>query len=346
MIGADIASQARWVRIIACAMVVPVLLAMLTLFATSPRTVSAQTPAATPATCSVGVDILSIHGINLDENTFDVEFWIWSVCKDDQIKPLQTMEFVNANDVTVSLQGETMVDGVYWNYAKVEGTFRYYWDLTDFPFDHHDLQIHIENADWDMSSFVFVPDTAGSAYESDLPLEGWSVDRFGVSSAPYTYKTTYGDPQNPVGTSDYSRFTAHIELERADYNSFFKLTFVVYIAFLISLVSYFVNLKNPAMLAARLGVISGALFTVAVSLRTATDALSSQEGFTLVGKIHLVAMAAILVDAVAALATQLLTERGRSEVELKRFDRNVMILVVIGFVAANIWLITSAAHHG
>jgi len=313
--------------------------------ATSPRLALAQA-ADTPASCTVGVDILSIHAINLDENTFDTEFWIWSVCPDDHFKPLQTMDFVNANDVTVSLQGETIDNGRYWDYAKVEGTFRYYWDLTDFPFDRHDLQIHIENSDWDASTFVFTSDTAGSAYEPDMPLEGWSVNSFNVVSAPYTYQTTYGDPENPVGTSAYSRFTVHIELKRADYNSFFKLTFVVYIAFLISLVSYFVNLKNPAMLAARLGVISGALFTVAVSLRTATDALSSQEGFTLVGKIHLVAMAAILVDAIAALATQLLTERGRSETELKRFDRNVMVLVVIGFVAANIWLITIAAHHG
>ena len=313
--------------------------------AASPLPAFAQA-AATPASCTVGVDILSIHGINFDENTFDAAFWIWSVCPNDQFKPLTTMEFVNANDVTVSLQGETIEDGTYWDYAKVEGTFRYYWDLTDFPFDHHDLQIHIENSDWDDSAFVFVPDTAGSAYEADMPLEGWSIERFSVASAPYTYQTTYGDPEDPVGTSEYSRLTVNIAVERADYNSFFKLTFVVYIAFLISLVSYFVNLKNPAMLAARLGVISGALFTVAVSLRTATDALSSQEGFTLVGKIHLVAMAAILIDAIAALATQLLTERGRSETELKRFDRNVMILVVIGFVAANIWLITSAAHHG
>jgi hypothetical protein len=312
--------------------------------AASPRLASAQ-EADTPASCTVGVDILSIHGIDFDENTFDVEFWIWSVCPDDQFKPLQTMDFVNANDVTVSLQGETIENGSYWDYAKVEGTFRYYWDLTDFPFDHHDLQIHIENADWDASSFVFVPDTAGSAYEPDMPLEGWSVDSFSVTSAPYTYQTTYGDPQNPVGTSDYSRFTTHVALERSDYNSFFKLTFVVYIAFLISLVSYFVNLKNPAMLAARLGVISGALFTVAVSLRTASDALSSAEEITLVGKIHVVALAAILIDAIAALATQLLTEQGRSETELRRFDRNVMVLVVIGFIVANVWLITTAARH-
>jgi hypothetical protein len=310
----------------------------------SPRSATAQAAEA-PTACTIGVDILSIHGINFDENTFDAGFWIWSVCPDNRFKPLQTMEFVNANNVTVSLQGETVVEGVYWDYAKVDGTFRYYWDLSDFPFDRHDLQIHVENSDWDASMFVFVPDTAGSAFEPDMPLEGWSVDSFSVASDLKTYQTTYGDPQNPAGTSEYSRFTAHVALERADYNSFFKLTFVVYIAFLISLVSYFVNLKNPAMLAARLGVISGALFTVAVSLRTASDALSSEEEITLVGKIHVVALAAILIDAIAALATQLLTEQGRSEAELKRFDRNVMILVIIGFIAANVWLITTAARH-
>ena len=41
--------------------------------AISPWLASAQA-AATPASCTVGVDILSIHAINFDANTFDMEF--------------------------------------------------------------------------------------------------------------------------------------------------------------------------------------------------------------------------------------------------------------------------------
>ncbi len=328
-------------RLVGLAAIAAIALMLGAAFTASPRPVSAQ--AATPTACTVGVDLLSLHAFNLDENTFDAEFWIWSVCPENTTKPLTTLEFVNANASSVSLQGATTVDGKYWDYARVEGTFRYYWDLTEFPFDDHTLEIQIENSAYDATDFVFVPDTAGSAYEPDLPIEGWRVTNFGVGTAPKSYHTTYGDPSNPVGSSDYSRFTVDITMERANYDSFFKLTFVVYMAFLLSLVSYFVNLQNPALLTARLSVISAALFAVAVNLRTATTALSSEDGVTLVGKIHVAALVAILVDAIAALVTQMLVERGHPEAQVKRFDRIVMVLVVVGFVAVNIWLIVDAA---
>jgi hypothetical protein len=309
--------------------------------AMSPR--AAAQEGETPASCRVGVDVLTIHSFNTGANTFDAGFWIWSVCPDDRVKPLTAVEFVNANRVALSLEGATVVDGVVWSYARVEGTFRYFWDLTNFPFDRHTLEIRIESSELDASAFVFVADTGGSAFEPDMPLAGWDVASFNVGSSISTYETTYGDPRIPEGTSDYSRFTVGIGLERDDFSSFVKLTFVVYMAFLLSLVSYFINLETPTMLAARLGVISGALFAVAVNLHTVSSTLGSQEGLTLLGRIHVATMAAILTGAVGALGAQMLVERGRSEAALKRFDRNAMLTVMVAYVLINVWLIGSVA---
>lgn len=125
--------------------------------------------------------------------------------------------------------------------------------------------------------------------------------------------------------------------------SFFKLTFVVYIAFLISQLSYFLNLRNPTMLTARMSIISGTLFAVAVSMRTATSTLSTEEGLTLVDKIHIAALVAILVDAVTALVTQRLIESERPVAKVTRFNQIVMVAVVVGFVVVNAWLIGRAA---
>jgi len=295
------------------------------------------------ASCRVGVDILALHSIDVDHNTFDAGFWIWSVCPDDRIKPLDTIEFVNANSVQMSLAGATTVDGVVWSYAKVEGTFRHYWNLTDFPFDRHTIEIRIENADLDATEFVFEPDTDGSAFEPDMPLAGWDIVSFGVRSDVATYQTTYGDPRDPGGTSDYSRLTVQIGLERDDLSSFIKLTFVVYAAFLVSLISFFVNLETPTMLAARLGLVSAGLFAVAVNLNMATSTLGSEDRLTLVGQIHLVTMTAIVLGAVGALAAHLLVERGRSETTLRRFDRNMMMILLVVYILANAWLIGSVA---
>ena len=328
-------------RALGLALIAPFLL-ILGLACLRPATTAAQESAA-PASCRVGVDILSLHSIDVEANTFDAGFWIWSVCPDGTTRPLDTVEFVNANAVEMSLAGETTVEGVLWSYAKVEGTFRHYWDLTDFPFDRHTLEIRIENADLDATAFVFEPDAAGSAFEADMPLAGWDIVSFGVGDEIATYQTTYGDPQNPVGTSDYSRLTVRIGLERDDISSFIKLTFVVYTAFLVSLISFFVNLETPTMLAARLGLISAGLFAVAVNLNMATSTLGSEDRLTLVGKIHLVTMTAIVIGAVGALAAQLLVERGRSEAALKRFDRNIMTIILVVYILVNAWLIGSVA---
>lgn len=292
-----------------------------------------------PASCRVGVHVLTIHTFNTENNTFDAGFWLWSVCPDDTIAPLDKLDFVNANEVTRTFADTREADGGVWSYVKIEGTFRYFWDLTDFPFDRHRLEIRMENADYDTSMFFFDPDTTGSAFEPDMPLEGWDVAAFGVGTSVTTYQSVFGDPDNPTGTTAYNRFTVNIELVRNDLSGFIRLTFVVYLAFLLSLVGYFVYLEPETMLAARLGVVAGAVFAVAVNLHTVTATLGNQEGLSMVDKIHVAAMVAIILGAVNALATQVRIERGDSEVTLRRFDRTTMAIVLTGYLLYNGWLV-------
>lgn len=301
---------------------------------------------AKPVPCKLGMDILSIHDLNIPNDTFQADFWIWSDCPDHTFTPLTTIEFINANVRNLTKYTRTVVGGVAWESAKVRGTFRHHWNLKEFPFDRQALQIVIEDSENPATDLVFQPDVAGSTYESGLQPDGWKVRSFHLTASDRPYHTTYGDPAQPVGTSSYSHFVMSLTLERTELSSFFKLTFVVYIAFLISLISYFLNLHNPTFLTARLSVISGALFAVAVNLRTATSALSSEEGLTMVDKIHIAALVALLVDALAALITQMLVEGGRPADEINRFNRIVMALAVTGFIVANIWFIGQAVYLG
>jgi len=54
-------------------------------------------------------------------------------------------------------------------------------------------------------------------------------------------------------------------------------------------------------------------------------------------------MTAIVLGAVGALAAHLLVERGRSETTLRRFDRNMMMILLVVYILANAWLIGSVA---
>lgn len=298
---------------------------------------------AAPATCRVGLALESVHNIDLDNGTTAADFWIWSVCPDDRFEPLTTMQFVNANSVDMNIEEGAVVDGVFWNYARVSGTFRLEWDLTRFPFDRQVFLIVMEDTANVAADFAYEADPSDPIPETDPRIPDWRIVGSELEASTQTYRTTYGDPSNPDGSTDYSQLVLTVTFERDDLMGFFKLTFVVYIAFLISLLSYFLNLDNPTMLTARMSIISGTLFAVAVSMRTATSTLSTEEGLTLVDKIHLAALVAILIDAVAALVTQRLIENEYPAAKVTRFNRIIMVVVVVGFVVVNAWLIGRAA---
>jgi hypothetical protein len=333
----------------ACAVVFVVLLLGDTSVAARQATPASEASAtdaeetSSPARCVIGIAMTSMHNPDLANDAFQADFWIWSVCPDGRYRPLETIEFMNANSVNMSLEGEAVVDGLYWDYAKVSGTFQHRWNLVDFPFDRQDLTIVMEESTEYADIFRYEADSPDLIPLPDVRLDEWRFVGSDLEATTATYLTTYGDPSQPDGTSEYALLVATVSLERNDLMGFIKLTFVVYIAFLISLISYFLHMNNPTMLAARMSVISGTLFAVAVSMRTATSALSTEERLTLVDKIHITALVAIFVDASAALASYLLLERGRPEAEVKRFNHIMMIVVVVGFVVTNVGLISSAA---
>jgi hypothetical protein len=304
---------------------------------------AAAQPSPAPVHCRLGAYLTALHDFDYANHTFAADFWLWSVCPAATPQPLETMEFINANSITVYLPStQTTAEGV-WSQRKIRGIFRYPWNLTAYPFDRHTLPIVLEEGVADTRTLVYDADTANTGLGPALAPPEWRVTGVALAAGSVTYDTTFGDPTlAPGGRSTYARLTLTITLARHDLTSFVKLTFVVYIAFLVSLISYFLNMQSPTLLTARLGVISGALFAVAVNLRTVTTSLASEDRLTLVDQVHAVALVALLVDAVAALVTQLLIERGRSAAAVTRFDRIVMIVVVVSFVAVNVWLVGRA----
>ncbi len=350
--------MSRWLfrhaRAITLAVLVFAALSALAQAASQPAT-PAATPSPQPAPpadaqnpvhCSVGLDVLSVHNLNLANGTFDATFWMWSVCPNGTESVLKQADFVNANAATMVKYSSVVVDGLVWESAEVYGTFRHRWNLTHFPFDRQVLVIDMEDSERDASALVYQADASGSAHEPDLMPGGWHVTDFQVDATDHPYDTTYGNPRDPTGTSVYSRWTASLTVKRTDLSSFFKLTFVVYIAFLISLISYFLSLRSSNLLIARLTITTAALFAVAVNLNTVTGALGSADSLTMVDQIHIAALVAILVDGVAALVTQIMENRDHPAERIIRFNYRVMIVVVVIFIAANIWFIGRAAHVG
>lgn len=305
----------------------------------SPTTSSTASPSGTPKTCNVGVYLISLQDFDLANGLFSADFWLWSTCPSPDLQPLKVVDFVNADtkDIRTSLYATSKRGNAYWSYVKVSGPFRYSWDVRNFPFDRHVLQITLENTSAVAEDFIYTADKKGSKYSRDISLSGWRITNFTVAQKPYQYTTTFGDPELPAsGTTNYSHLDILISIARNSTISFFKICAPVYIAFGISLVAYFLDVATSA------GLLAATLFAVVVNQQVAGSLLGSVEQLTLVDQIHLTAMVYILATCIVIVYSHLNSEADKDQLPITHHRRSFGI-TWISYVVVNIIIIAAGA---
>ena len=89
-----------------------------------------------------------------------------------------------------------------------------------------------------------------------------------------------------------------------------------------------------------------ALFSTAVNLVNASNALGTASGLTLVDKIHVMVLVYILVAAIVTVASRVLLDRGVEAADIARLNYRVGALVAISFGVLNALLIVLAVRGG
>ncbi len=308
------------------------------------RPVLAQQEVA-PTTCQVGIYLRSLHSFDPNADAFGGDLWLWSVCPSEADQPLHTMEFVNADDTAILLD---VPGNPFWANRNVDGTFRYDWDERDFPFDRHTLTIELEEGVNDVRTFIYEPDLANSGIDPTLELPGgWQITGWSLTGGSNSYDTTFGDPDLPPGgTSEYSRLTLSVDLARNDLSGFFKLTAVVYAAFIFSLVTYLMQMDMNSGIGPRVSLLAIALFSAAVNLINASNALGTSSGLTLVDWIHIIVLVYILIAAAVTVISRLLLERGWTVADVTRLNYRLGAVAALSFVAINVSLVRQALSLG
>ena len=283
-------------------------------------------------TCKMGAYLMSLHDFNLQENSFDADFWLWSVCPSPDLEPLKekNIDFINAKEVKRS---ELQTDGG-WSLVKIKGTFRHNWNVDNLPFDSHELEIIIEHSSKAASDFEYEADDEESKSDKDT-FEDWKIN-FTVEKGKKEYKTKFRDPnlRKETGTVAYSRLRILIKLKRNPLISFFKISAPVYITYAISLLAYGLKPSSAASL------LAGTLFTIVVNRRVLESFLGTTESLTLVDTIHITAMIYILVTAVVIIYSNL--HNGDQEVlDIHRY-RRIFRITWISYVVVNIVIVTAA----
>lgn len=328
------------------------LVTTLCLWNASPATAQSET---SPKTCRIGAYVLELRDFDLVKESFGSSFWVWAICPSEDLKPLTTLEFINSKKIDTAydtvLERKDIFgnfrtqDKVFWSFKKVSGEFHKHWDVRNFPFDRHTLEIPMEDSVLDSSAFVYLPDPKNSSYNKTFKVHGWTITGFNIREEKSSYETTYGDPELKDGQSSFSRAVVSIDIKRNSIIGFFKLTAVVYIGFILSIATYFLNPAHTSLMSGKLSAPVGSLFAVVVNQRAAESILGRTEGLTLVDQVHITAMAYILMAVVIAVWSRLISERG-DEKRAIRLNHLSAYIAGISFLAINIVLIVHAAING
>jgi hypothetical protein len=306
-----------------------ILLCLLCSFISRAQTDStAQAP---PDTVTVGAYIISVHDINFHDKEYTMRFWLWFLHDNPDFDFSRQLDIPNAKTID---EPEIILDsmqGKAWVIMKMKCTMKENWNVEDFPFDQQHLKVEIENTLFDKSSLVFVPDIAGSKINGKDGIDGWTIRNFRVNSKENHYETGFGDLRPGHESSTFSQFTIELDIERNAWGLFLKIFVGMYIAFMISMISF---APKPSEVEPRFGLPVGALFAAVGNKYIIDSILPQASSFTLVDTLHSLTFLSIFATLLISTYVLTLHDKGREE-EAKRINKTWAAIVGFGYVIGN-----------
>ncbi len=299
-----------------------------------------------PDTVKVGAYIITVHDIDFHSKEYTMRFWIWFVYKPQKPDPNDPLLFdfsnqidiPNAKEIEISETVTDTVEGKIWVQMKMKCRMKQDWKVHDFPFDEQQLKVVLENTIFDESRLIFVADKVDSKFDNVSSVDSWKVDNFIVSISNSFYNTGFGDPVATRRSSTFSTFNIEMDIKRDAIGLFSKIFIGMYIAFLISGLSF---LSDPGELEPRFGLPVGGLFAAVGNKYIIDSLLPQSSSFSLVDTLHTLTFFGIFsILAVSAIALKL---HNKGQVD-KAHEVNKIgaILVVAVYVIANVYFIWTA----
>lgn len=297
-------------------------------------------PKPVPAKVRSGAYLTSLYDLNANNNTFTADLWLWFLHdKSRELKPLKTLEPVNARDFKTSLDTTQEHGAERYHAEKVRGIFNHNWDVKNFPFDRHELKIRLEEGIADISELAFTADSANTAFDPAIKIDGWHIDRVAITADRHTYNSSFGLSES--GQSTYATSVISIFIERDAAGLFWKLLAAIYIAFLVSIVSFFMDPSKDGIFNGRVGLLVGMIFAVVINSQRVAATLGQSASFTLADKIHVLTLISILCTLIGALISRHLHTTNRGAYAT-RIDRRMAASIVVIYTALNMFMIMSA----
>lgn len=268
--------------------------------------ISSASAQAQPDTVKVGAYVISVHDINFRDKEYTMRFWLWFVYNNPEFDFSKQLDIPNAKSIDPPEIITDSLDGKAWAIMKMKSTMKESWNVRDFPFDQQHLKVQIENTLFDNNSLVFLPDVTGSRFDVKEAIDGWEVVDFHVSETTNDYQTGFGDPNPARSVQNFSSFLIEMDIARDAWGLFMKIFIGMYIAFLISIISF---TPHPSEFEPRFGLPVGGLFATVGNKYIIDSILPESSSFTLVDTLHTLTFLAIFSTLVV------------SAIALKQYDK-------------------------
>jgi len=294
-------------------------------------------------TVSVGVFVKDIYDVNLNEQSFSAQFWVWFNFSNGALNPLESLEipnakeFSNPNDFTDTIPEKDL----YWYGKSYTAVLKKEWDIRRFPFDKQKMTIELEESDHDIESLVYVADKVNTQLDATLSLSNWEITGFEIVAGSKQYNSSFGDPEL-AEASTYAHAELNIYIKRHSFGLFFSLFTGMYVAFFISWLVFFIE---PQYVDPRFGLSVGGLFASVGNKYIVDSVLPQSTTFTLVDKLHILTFSFLLLCIVMSVISLRLWKNGKQQ-ESARFDRRAWKVILFLYLMANFGLIWGASGGG
>lgn len=315
--------------------------AVLCLVAPSARAEEAAAIPEAPKTLTLtkvttGLYLNQIHELNLKENYFVADVFVWFRWRGDA-KPYESFSFIDGrveskNEVELS----KLPDGESYACYRVVVRITKFWDVRQYPLDKQELTITIEEDRDEEDTILYIADTENSAIDPHVKMSGFVINFEGARVGLGEYHSNFGDTSIPTGnTARYARATISLTLAREGNTYFAKLFFALWISALIGFLAFMIKPQNVDP---RFGLGVGAIFAAIASEYTVTSNLPEIGVATLADKLHVVAYFVIFVSLAQSTFSLWLAEHDR-EAASKRLDRVFAIGLPTLYAIANVLVI-------
>lgn len=296
--------------------------------------------AAPPQQAKVGVYLMNLYDLNMDEHSFYADFYIWFKWK-GPIDPTN-IEFVNtiekwsmASAPSGDGSDSLLKDGTQYRIFRVEGRFFHSFLLSRFPLDQHVLDIQIENPEHPADSLVYLPDTSGAAIRSTLQLVGWQTEGCSLESSVHDYHNNFGNPEE--NAQRYSTLTYTLTLTRPINYFLLKMMLPLLVVMLVSIGAL---MLHPTHIDTRSSLPIGGLLTAVFLQQSYSDALPDTGYMVLMDKIYLLAyvLISLVLLQVIRSGNRLVQPAAQPEIRLIRREQWLAVFYLLVFLLGVILL--------